>query len=495
MDRERLYRMEREAVYELLHYYDKDAKRKWKDRLKKAAGRYVPPDDGIFWDTGLLANGLMELWRCREFAGDAGIAGSKECAEGKGRGAAGKKEHAVNKAAGNKECTENVRFAGSKERAEGQGPAGSKECEADRESAGNGKGAESSRIIGAVRQYFDRWIERGMPVYYLDDTLCGTALLWLYEATNEGKYKAGADRLADYLLALGKTEADGAGSIPYRPMQGNGHVYVDGIGMMCPFLAMYGVKSGKREAVELALVQVKNMLAYGMDAKSGLPYHGFQYEKKEKYGIIGWGRAAGWFLMGMQGVLYWLREGKKAYGNNRMDGHGKETGSGFAYEGEYRELRRAFGALLEAVRPYQREDGGFSWQLEAMEGPADSSATAMIARALQFWLECGQDVPEGAARAAGCGMDRAARGCIDTAAGGSTGRRHGRGIGEDMAEKEKWEEMLQGAVRFLDASERDGRVYNCLGECMGFSQYPQVYGAYPWALGAALEVWAVLEGS
>ena len=78
MDRERLYRMEREAVYELLHYYDKDAKRRWKDRLKKAAGRYVPPDDGIFWDTGLLANGLTELWRCREFAGDAGFAGSKE---------------------------------------------------------------------------------------------------------------------------------------------------------------------------------------------------------------------------------------------------------------------------------------------------------------------------------------------------------------------------------------------------------------------------------
>ncbi len=447
MDRERLYRMEREAVYELLHYYDKDAKRRWKDRLKKAAGRYVPPDDGIFWDTGLLANGLTELWRCREFAGDAG-------------------------------------FAGSKERAEGQGPAGSKECEADREPAGNGKGAEGSRIIGAVRQYFDRWIDRGMPVYYLDDTLCGTALLWLYEATNEGKYKAGADRLADYLLALGKKEADGAGSIPYRPMQGNGHVYVDGIGMMCPFLAMYGVKSGKREAVELALVQVKNMLAYGMDAKSGLPYHGFQHEKKEKYGIIGWGRAVGWLLMGMQGVLYWLQEGRKAYGNNRMDGHGGEKGMGgaFVYEEEYRELKRAFGALLEAVRPYQREDGGFSWQLEAMEGPADSSATAMIARALQFWLECGQDVPEGAARAEGMGIMTA------VGAGGGEDRCGGSG------DREKWEEMLQGAVRFLDASERDGRVYNCLGECMGFSQYPQVYGAYPWALGAALEVWAVMDG-
>ena len=155
----RVQGMAEEAMHELLHYYDKDRKRKWKDRLKKAAGRYVPPEDGIFWDTGLLANGLMEMQR-------------------------------------------------------------------------DGKDTEG-KILSAVRQYFDRWIDRGMPVYYMDDTLCGVALLRLYEAVPDERYRKGADRLADYLLSLGEKEADAAGSIPYRPAQKNGHIYVDGIGMMC----------------------------------------------------------------------------------------------------------------------------------------------------------------------------------------------------------------------------------------------------------------------
>ncbi len=363
--------MAEEAMYELLHYYDKDWKRKWKDRLKKAAGRYVPPKDGIFWDTGLLANGLTEMLQ-------------------------------------------------------------------------SGKDTEG-KILSAVRQYFDRWIDRGMPVYYMDDTLCGVALLRLYEAVPEERYRKGADRLADYLLSLGEKEADAAGSIPYRPAQKNGHIYVDGIGMMCPFLAMYGVKCGNRKAVELAVVQIKNMLENGMDRKTGLPYHGFRYETREKYGIIGWGRAVGWLLTGMQGTLYWLQEGltEKGIAGYAEEGCEEREGSVEAwYRREYEGLKTEFLKLLEAVRDYQRADGGFSWQLEALEGPADSSATAMIARAFRFGAECGFD-------------------------------------GEDA---------LRQAAGFLWECEKDGRVYRCLGECLGFSQYPQVYGAFPWSLGTALGI-------
>lgn len=367
----RVRRMAEEAMYELLHYYDKDWKRKWKDRLKKAAGRYVPPKDGIFWDTGLLANGLTEMLQ-------------------------------------------------------------------------SGKDTEG-KILSAVRQYFDRWIDRGMPVYYMDDTLCGVALLRLYEAVPEDRYRKGADRLADYLLSLGEKEADAAGSIPYRPAQKNGHIYVDGIGMMCPFLVMYGVKCGNRKAVELALVQIKNMLENGMDRKTGLPYHGFRYETREKYGIIGWGRAVGWLLTGMQGTLYWLQEGltEKGIAGYAEEGCEEREGSVEAwYRREYEGLKTEFLKLLEAVRDYQRADGGFSWQLEALEGPADSSATAMIARAFRFGAECGFD-------------------------------------GEDA---------LRQAAGFLWECEKDGRVYRCLGECLGFSQYPQVYGAFPWSLGTALGI-------
>lgn len=353
MDNGILRRMEKEAVRELLQGKEKSIKRQCKDILKKAAGRYVPPEDAIFWDTGLLANGLTEM-------------------------------------------------------------------------------AGGDENIEAVRQYFDRWMKKGMPIHYVDDTLCGVALLRVCRAVSEEKYRNGADRMAEYLLALARTEADGTGSIPYRPAQKNGHVYADGIGMMCPFLAMYGVERENGEAVRLAVTQIENMLAYGMDEITGLPYHGFRYETRVKYGIIGWGRAAGWLLMGMKGVL------------SQLDGGNAER---FSLTAEYGKLEKAFVSLLEAIIPYQREDGGFSWQLEAMEGPADSSATAMIAQAINF---------------------------------ADKGRMAGDGMG--------WGKMLQSAIGFLCGCEKDGKIYQCLGECQGFSQYPQVYGAYPWSLGTALEV-------
>ena len=94
----------------------------------------------------------------------------------------------------------------------------------------------------------------------------------------------------------------------------------------------------------------------------------------------------------------------------------------------------------------QRQDGSFAWQLEAVEGPADTSATGMICAGLR------------------------------------------QGIALGIFRGEKYENALKAGRHALERSVRDGRVYQCSGECEGFSQYPQRYGAYPWSLGPALEV-------
>lgn len=353
IDREMLRRMEREALEELLHYHEKSGKQKAKNMIRKMCGSYVPPEDLIFWPTGLIANVLAE----------------------------------------NLEAWEN-----------------------------------KEEVLAALRAYFDRWIGRGMPLYYVDDTLCGVALLILCEKTGEEKYRTGADRMAEYLFALETEEANGAGSIPYRPAQKNKHVYADGIGMMCPFLSRYGVAFGKEKAVKLALTQIENMLEYGMDEKTGLPYHGFQYENRTKYGIIGWGRAVGWLLMGMAGTLEALECRGKPDGMEDRD---------TICEGS-RKIAGAFDNITDRLAAYQKENGAYCWQLQAKEGPEDSSATAMIAYALR--------------------------------------KRAGAGTSSEKA------------AEYLASCEKNGKIYQCSGECMGFSQYPQVYGAYPWSLAPCLGV-------
>ncbi len=283
-------------------------------------------------------------------------------------------------------------------------------------------------IEGALAAYFERWKKKKYPLYYLDDLLAGEVFLAIYEeydrtgnensmihAQNKEQYRIAIEKMAEYAFSY---PTDEIGSFPYRANQKNGHIFVDSIGLTSPFLYEYGNFYGKDEGMELAVRQVANVLAYGIDAATGLPYHGYDMTTGDKYGIIGWGRAVGWLLRGMLGCM------TTVYGAER--------------------LRESYSELIDATLIWQRKDGYFSWQLQAMEGPVDTSATAMICLALQ------------------------------------------EGLKTRMLQGENYREALDKGIRALQKSTKNGRIYDCLGECEGFSRHPQDYGAYPWSLGVAL---------
>lgn len=357
------------ACKELLSYGVWDGRTKCKYLVKRyLLRRETAKEDLIFWPAGLLAAGL---WTCRE-----------ELIKG------GQKQ---------------------------------------RETA---ESAEAKRLIGmienALAAYYDRWQKKGMPLQVLDDLLSGEVLMYAFSEAEKtpakdilglsGKALRDAlDRLAAYGAQY---PTDGAGSFYYRPAHGNTAVFVDGIGLACPFLYKYGETFGKEEYRELAVRQIENFLSYGMDGRTGLPYHGYDMTDGRKHGIIGWGRAVGWLLRGMVGCL------TSDYGRQRL-------------EAPYREL-------VKAVLAWQRPDGYFSWQLQALEGPADTSATGMICAAVRQGMELG------------------------------------------ILTGPEYEQALQTGIGAVYQSVKDGKVYDCSGECEGFGQYPQRYGAYPWALGMAL---------
>lgn len=288
------------------------------------------------------------------------------------------------------------------------------------------------QAVGMIDQplaaYYERWFQKGMPLAVLDDLLAGETLLNIYGKMQKGasdfggklsahQVKTALDRMAAFAAAYPQDEA---GSFPYRPANGEKTVFVDSVGLAAPFLYGYGDLFAKQEYKELAFRQITNFLFRGMDDATGLPYHGYDTADGCKYGIIGWGRAVGWLLRGMAGCM--------------TSDQGRE------------ELREPYAALVEAALAYQRPDGYFSWQLQALEGPADTSATGMICAAVRQGIE----------------------------RGGLSG--------------EGYRSALSAGLHALEKSVRDGRVYDCSGECEGFSCYPQRYGAYPWALGPALEL-------
>lgn len=289
----------------------------------------------------------------------------------------------------------------------------------------NKNSAEARIIIECLKKYYDKWIRAGHKLYYVDDIMSGMALIDLHQITGEEKYKKAAENMMRFLEYH---ERDKAGSFLYRPKQENQYIFADMIGMVCPFLCKYGSTYENGNAIKQAVIQIQNFVAYGMDEKTGLPYHGYEYESGVKYGIIGWGRAVGWLMLGMSGTLTYLAESDPGY----------------------EVIKQTYRRIVDKVEAYQLDGGLYSWQLGAKDGPVDTSATGMILYSIAQSLENKVLI--------GIHKSRMVRG----------------------------RDALLGSVK-------EGKIYGALAECQGFSMYPQVYGAYPWALGPALSLFAMTE--
>lgn len=261
--------------------------------------------------------------------------------------------------------------------------------------------------------YYNKWINQGMKFTNLDNAISGYSLIYMHQLTKEIKYKEGLEKLLFYIKEAPK---DSKGSIAYRKSRPK-DIYVDSIGMIVPFLCRYGKVYNDNVAIELGVIQIVNFIMHGLDSNSYLPYHGYNLEEKLKYGIIGWGRGIGWLLIGMVDSLEYINE-----------------------HSIYPFIVAEFIRIVNECMKYQLESGYFTWQLTALEGPVDTSATSMIIYAVKRGIMIGV-------------LDEAYM---------------------------KYSDLGVAALR---ESIHDGKVMNSSGECMGFSMYPQTFGEYPWAQG------------
>ena len=311
--------------------------------------------------------------------------------------------------------------------------------------------AGDESALHAVAGYLKRWKTKGFPIRYVDNLMNGTLAMEL-----EGLLRGGADsgaasasgtlgaaEVSEY-LALCREAADACaawlkaaprtenGLLPYRKQHPD-WLFADALAMVSPFACRYGKERGDEELSELGARQLTEFLKKGMDVKSGLPYHGYDEKTGMKYGIIGWGRACGWMLLGLAESLPYVES-----------------------EGTFAALEKAYGELLTQVLQWQREDGGFSWQLSAQEGHADSSAEGMIGLAYAL-----------------------AKKNLRKAAFDS----------ESICTFEAEMCVNENMTRLYEVSKNriiSGKVGSCSGECLGFAEYPQVYGSYPWGNGSML---------
>ncbi|MFI3213612.1 MAG: glycoside hydrolase family 88 protein [Eubacteriales bacterium] len=281
-------------------------------------------------------------------------------------------------------------------------------------------------ILDTLLAYYDSWIEKGMTLTSVEHVINGYTLIAIYEKTGHEKYKRAADKIYEFVKNHSK---DADGCLPYNQKHQN-LMFIDTIGMIAPFLCRYGKVFGCKEATTVGINQILVYLEKGMDSNSGLPYHGYQSDTGMKQGMIGWGRAVGWLLWGMVDSLEYI--------DSTVEG--------------YDRLRKGYEELAVNTIAYQMDDGYFAWQVQAVDGHIDTSATGMIGYAVGKGLEIGLFESQ-------------------------------HDIMNEVVRKSK--------VAMIEAT-KNGKVMESSAECIDFAQYPQIYGNYPWAQGTGLRL-AILK--
>jgi unsaturated rhamnogalacturonyl hydrolase len=184
-------------------------------------------------------------------------------------------------------------------------------------------------VLKALEQV---WLETGRPKYYdyikenvdrfvdpegnihtyrpdeynLDQINAGKILFSLYLTTGDERYKKAAYLLRQQLKYHPRTNEGGFWHKQIYPHQ----MWLDGIYMAAPFYAEFAKAFDEPEAFGDVARQVSLVEGHTRDARTGLLYHGWDESRTQTWANSEtgcspnfWGRAMGWYAMGIVDVL------------------------------------------------------------------------------------------------------------------------------------------------------------------------------------------------
>ena len=169
------------------------------------------------------------------------------------------------------------------------------------------------RLLSYVKGYYDMLVQQDGSIktydinkFNIDMVNPGKVLFFLYEETGNPKYKKAADLLRTQLTTHPRTEQGGFWHKKRYPDK----MWLDGLYMGAPFYAEYIVKYGDMKELDDVFLQFELIEEHLYDEKTGLPLHGWDASKKQKWadketGLSQhhWSRSLGWYAMAMVDVL------------------------------------------------------------------------------------------------------------------------------------------------------------------------------------------------
>ncbi|MEH7235044.1 glycoside hydrolase family 88/105 protein [Bacillus sp. JJ1562] len=147
--------------------------------------------------------------------------------------------------------------------------------------------------------------------YSVDHINTGRLLFTLYDRTHDERYRKAATKLRNQFKTHPRTSEGLLWHKQIFPYQS----FLDGIYMASPFYAQFAKTFNEPEIFKDVVNQITLLAKHSRDASTGLFYHGWD-EKKEQiwadphkgHSPSFWGRAQGWYCVGIVDVLDYLPE-------------------------------------------------------------------------------------------------------------------------------------------------------------------------------------------
>ena len=167
-----------------------------------------------------------------------------------------------------------------------------------------------------VKRNMDRWVQPDGSItgyrieeYNLDQIAQGRLLVPLLDRTGDSRYRKAADLLREQLRKHPRTSEGGFWHKQIYVQQ----MWLDGLYMAGPFYAQYARAFDESEALNDVTKQFLLVARHTRDPRTGLMYHGWDAARAQRWadsttGLSKnfWGRAIGWYMMGVVDVLDYL---------------------------------------------------------------------------------------------------------------------------------------------------------------------------------------------
>ena len=160
-------------------------------------------------------------------------------------------------------------------------------------------------VLEFLLTWFDNRLEDGISEKNVNTTAPMLTLTYLYELTENEIYYNLIEEWVKWIMDDKGLIRTGAEAFQHM-ITGNvndGEILIDTIFMTLLFLARAGKILNRQDCIDEANYQILVHIKYLFDKRTGLFYHGFNFNENHNYGEVHWNRGNSWYTSGIMDYL------------------------------------------------------------------------------------------------------------------------------------------------------------------------------------------------